>query len=135
MDDTAVVAVQIGRPLRSDADVVARCHLGLPVVTRVPPLLDDGTPFPTLYWLSCPLAMRRVGRVEAAGGVRSMDRRAAADPGFEASLQRAHRRYAAERDALIPADGQCVSESDPPMAPIRPLGREGSDIAPLFHRG
>jgi hypothetical protein len=35
---------------------VARCHLGLPVVIQVPPRLDDGTPFPTLYWLTCPLA-------------------------------------------------------------------------------
>ena len=35
----------------------SRCHLGLPVVVRVPPILDDGTPFPTHYWLTCPLAV------------------------------------------------------------------------------
>ncbi len=104
MDDAAVVAVQIGRPLRSGADVVARCHLGLPVVTRVPPVLDDGTPFPTLYWLSCPLAVRRIGRVESAGGVRSMERRAAADDAFAAALDTANVRYAAEREALLPAN-------------------------------
>lgn len=102
MDDAAVVAVQLGRPLRSDVEVVTRCHLDLPVVVRVPPILDDGTPFPTLYWLSCPLAMRRIGRIESAGGVRAMDRRAKGDPGFGAALTRAHGRYAAQRDALIP---------------------------------
>lgn len=101
MDDQAVVAAQIGRPLRSAAIVARRCHLGLPVVIVVPPLLDDGTPFPTRYWLCCPLALRRIGRLESAGGVAAMDRRAAADPEFGRRLREAHRRYAAERDALL----------------------------------
>jgi hypothetical protein len=104
MDDAAAVAAQIGRPLRSAADVVARCHLGLPVVTRVPPILDDGTPFPTLYWLSCPLASRRIGRLEGVGGVRAMERRAEQDEAFGAALEDAHARYEAARDALVPAD-------------------------------
>ena len=104
MDDGAAVAAQLGRPLRSSADVVVRCHLGLPVVTRVPPLLDDGTPFPTLFWLSCPLAARRVGRLEGAGGVAAMDRRARRVPEFARRLQEANRRYAAERDARLSPD-------------------------------
>jgi hypothetical protein len=103
MDDAATVAAQIGRPLRSAADVVVRCHLDLPVVTRVPPVLDDGTPFPTMYWLSCPLASRRIGRVEGAGGVRSMERRAESDADFGSRLDAAHARYAEERDAAVPA--------------------------------
>ena len=102
MDDAAVLAAQIGRPLRSSAEVVARCHLDLPVVMKVPPLLDDGTPFPTTYWLSCPLAVRRIGRVESAGGVRAMERRALADAAFGVALEEAHARYRSERDALVP---------------------------------
>lgn len=104
MGDRQVVEVQIGRPLRSPADVVTRCHLGLPVVTRVPPLLDDGTPFPTLFWLSCPLAVKRIGRIESAAGVAAMDRRAMLDPEFGAALETAHGDYAAERDGLV-SDG------------------------------
>lgn len=103
MDDGAAVAAQLGRPLRARADVAVRCHLGLPVVTRVPPLLDDGTPFPTRFWLTCPLANRRIGRLEGAGGVAAMDRRAALVPEFAARLAAAHRRYRAERDAAVPA--------------------------------
>ncbi|MBU1492945.1 MAG: DUF501 domain-containing protein [Actinobacteria bacterium] len=102
MDDGPAVAAQIGRPLRSAADVVLRCPLGLPVVTRVPPILDDGSPFPTLFWLSCPLAVRRIGRIEAAGGVRALERHATGTPEFDARLTEAHRRYAAERDAAVP---------------------------------
>ncbi len=102
-DDLRAVAVQIGRPLRSEAaKVVSRCHLDLPVVVRVPPLLDDGTPFPTLYWLSCPLARARIGRLEAAGGVRRMDQKAGADPGFASRLKAANERYRESRDALLP---------------------------------
>ncbi|MFH1104322.1 MAG: DUF501 domain-containing protein [Actinomycetota bacterium] len=102
MGDRQVVEIQIGRPLRSAAEVVTRCHLGVPVVTRVPPILEDGTPFPTLHWLSCPLAVRRIGRIEASGGVASMDRKARRDPAFGAALETAHADYAAERDALVP---------------------------------
>ncbi len=101
-DDDRVVAAQIGRPLRAPADVAACCHLGLPVVTRVPPLLDDGTPFPTRYWLTCPLATVRISRIESAGGVKALDRHAAADEDFAAGLDAAHQRYARERDALVP---------------------------------
>lgn len=102
MNDRDVLAVQIGRPPRADADVVVRCPLGLPVVTRVPPLLEDGTPFPTRYWLSCPAAVRRIGRLESAGGVAAMERRAAGVAVFGERLACSHARYAEERDALVP---------------------------------
>lgn len=103
-DDRVVIETQIGRPLRAPSEVVARCHLGLPVVVRVPPHLDDGTPFPTLYWLTCPLAATRIGRLEAGGGVRRMESKAASDPAFGAALEAAHRDYAAERDSRVTRD-------------------------------
>ncbi len=99
--DRDIVEVQIGRPLRADSEVVSRCHLGLPVVIRVPPILDDGTPFPTLYWLTCPLARTRIGRLEGSGGVRRMENKAESDIDFGQALEQAHRSYAAERDALV----------------------------------
>ena len=101
MRDRDDLEAQIGRPLRAESTVVARCHLGLPVVAEVPPVLDDGTPFPTRLWLTCPLASIRIGRIEGAGGVRSMERHAEADGEFGTALQAAHTRYAAERDALV----------------------------------
>lgn len=100
-DDRRVIEVQIGRPLRADSEVVARCHLDLPVVLEVPPHLDDGTPFPTLYWLTCPVANSRIGRLEGAGGVKRMEAKAESDPVFGAALDAAHLAYAAKRDAKI----------------------------------
>ncbi|MCC7078806.1 MAG: DUF501 domain-containing protein [Acidimicrobiia bacterium] len=70
--DAATVEAMLGRPLRADSEVVVRCHLGLPAVIRVPPVLDDGTPFPTLYWLTCPLAVRRISKLESSGLMTSM---------------------------------------------------------------
>lgn len=103
MDDRRVVAVQISREPRSIVDVVARCSLDLPAVTKVPPHLDDGTPFPTTFWLTCPLASRRIGRVEAAGGVRDAEARIEDDPDFAAGYRQAMDRYERDRDALIDA--------------------------------
>ena len=103
MDDRSVVAVQIGREPRSVVEVAARCRLGLPVVTKVPPHLDDGTPFPTTYWRTCPLATRRIGRIEAAGGVKKAESRIAGDPEFASRFADAMQRYESERDALVDA--------------------------------
>ena len=71
-----------------------RDSVGAPVVIRNAPLLEDGTPMPTRYWLVGAAEREAVSRLEAAGGVRAAE--AAVDP---AMLEAAHRRYAAERDA------------------------------------
>ncbi len=102
-DDSEVLALQIGRPLRARSTVLRRCDLGLPIVAEVPPVLDTGEPFPTLYWLTCPLAHRRIARIEGRGGVRDAQRKIEADPGFAHAVDEAHARYARNRNALLPA--------------------------------
>ncbi len=104
MDDRSIVEAQIGRPPRSPIVVAARCHLGLPTVITVPPILDDGTPFPTLYWLTCPLASKRIGRIEATGGVRRAEHLIAEDDEFARRHEAAAARYASTRDEMLPAD-------------------------------
>ena len=103
-DDAAVVRVQLGRAPRGVIDVSRRCHLRLPVVIAVPPNLASGEPFPTRQWLTCPLARRRISRLEAEGGVKEFEQRLVEDADFRASVHRAHLRYAAERDALLRGD-------------------------------
>ncbi len=101
--DRDVLALQIGRPLRATSTVLARCPLGLPIVADVPPVLDTGEPFPTRYWLTCPLAHRRIARIEGRGGVRAAQAKIDADPEHRRAVEAAHRRYASERDAHVPA--------------------------------
>jgi hypothetical protein len=104
--DSEVLALQIGRPLRAASKVVRRCNLGLPIVAEVPPILDTGEPFPTRYWLTCPLAHRRIARIEGEGGVRAKQAKIAADPELSAAVEAAHARYARERDALLSTGAQ-----------------------------
>ncbi|MFN2608725.1 MAG: DUF501 domain-containing protein [Acidimicrobiales bacterium] len=97
--DRAAVAALLGRPPSGDFEVVVRDAAGNPVVIRNAPLLRDGTPMPTRWWLVDPGLRRLVSTVEAAGGVR-----AAAAEVDAGELGRAHARYAAERDAALPPD-------------------------------
>ena len=97
MADRAAVAVLLGREPQGAFVVVVRDEQGAPVVIRNAPLLDDGTPMPTRYWLVGPALNAAVGRLEAAGGVRQAEREVPADV-----LADAHLRYAAERDAALP---------------------------------
>lgn len=97
--DRARVAELLGRAPEGDFEVVVRDRSGDPVVIRNAPILRDGRPMPTLYWLVGAEARRRVGRLEASGGVRAAE---AAVPA--AALEAAHARYAAERDAAVAAD-------------------------------
>jgi hypothetical protein len=74
-------------------------------VVEVPPNLDDGTPFPTLFWLTCPLARTRIGRLEGSGGVRRLENKAGADPDFHHRLEAAHESYRLAREAMPAGDG------------------------------
>jgi hypothetical protein len=95
--DVIAVADLLGRQPLGSFEVAVRDASGAPLVVRNAPLLDDGTPMPTLFWLVGRREIAAVGRLEAAGGVRRAQ--AEVDP---ASIDDAHRRYAAERDAALP---------------------------------
>jgi len=98
--DRAAVAAQLGRPPRGLRAVAHRCPCGLPDVAETAPRLEDGSPFPTLYYLTCPRAAAAVARVESAGAMREMNARLATDPELAAAYARAHRDYLSRRDAL-----------------------------------
>lgn len=104
MSQRLAMEAQIGRSLRADSSVVATCPLGLPVVAEVPPILDDGTPFPTTFWLTCPLAVTRIGRLESIGGVRTIEKWFESDETRAGALDAAHRRYERERDDRLSPD-------------------------------
>ena len=79
-----------------------RCPCGLPAVVQTRPRLPDGTPFPTLYYLTCARLCAAVSRLEASGVMAEMTARLAADPALAAAYRRAHEAYLAERDAIEP---------------------------------
>jgi uncharacterized protein len=98
---------QLGRPLRGRVMVAARCPYGVVEVIATPPLLPDGTPFPTLFWLTCPFLMRSVSGLESGDFRDAVRRMAREEPGFAASLRQAELEYAAERERWAEGpDGQ-----------------------------
>lgn len=94
--DLEVVAQQLGRKPQGKFRVVVREADGTPAVIQNAPRLFDGTPMPTLYWLTSADLIRRIGHLESAGGVN----RAEAEVDEE-KLNAAHQRYAKERDELL----------------------------------
>lgn len=98
--DIAAVRRQLGREPRGVRAVAHRCSCGDPDVVETEPRLPDGTPFPTLYYLTCPRAAGLIGTLEAEGVMRAMQDRLAADPELAAAYQRAHEDYLARRDAI-----------------------------------
>jgi hypothetical protein len=98
--DLAAVEAQLGRPPRGVRAVVHRCSCGLPDVVETEPRLPDGTPFPTLYYLTCPRATGAVSTLEAEGVMKEMQGRLRDDPSLAAAYRWAHEAYLDSRDAI-----------------------------------
>jgi uncharacterized protein len=101
-EDLAAVRAQLGRPPRGTRAVAYRCPCGLPAVVETTPRLADGSPFPTLYYLTCPRAVAACSRLESSGIMRQMTARLAEDPELAARYRAAHDDYLARRAAITP---------------------------------
>jgi hypothetical protein len=109
--DLAAVTEQLGRPPRGVRGVAHRCPCSLPDVIETAPRLPDGTPFPTLFYLTCLRACAAASRLEASGLMREMTARLRSDPELREGYLAADRDYAARRAAAVAAAG---------VPPLRP---------------
>ncbi len=98
--DHAAVSAQLGRPGRGAYAVAHRCPCGLPDVVTTKPRLDDGTPFPTTFYLTCPVISAQLSTLESSGLMRQMARRIVEDPELAARHATAHADYLAQRAEL-----------------------------------
>lgn len=98
--DRELVAHQLGRPPRGLRAIAARDAAGEPTVVQTSPRLEDGTPFPTLYYLTSPRLVAAASRLESEGLMREMTERLHSDDELAAQYRRAHEAYLAERDAI-----------------------------------
>ncbi len=107
-DDIRTVSRQLGREARGVIGIAARCVCGAPVVVATAPRLDDGTPFPTMYYLSHPAATAAISTLEATGVMSEFTELLAADSELRAQYALAHESYLADRtsvDAVPELDG------------------------------
>ncbi len=108
--DRQAVALQISRQPRAMQSVAHRCGCGLPDVVETSPRLEDGTPFPTLYYLTCPRAAALIGTLESSGLMAQMTARLESDPELKTAYEQAAEDYVGRRDAHevltnVPAQG------------------------------
>lgn len=99
-NDLAAVEQQLGRTPRGVLEVSYRTPDGAPAVVKTAPRLPDGTPFPTLYYLTDQRLTGACSRLESGGVMREMQARLADDAELAAAYLRAHESYLAERDAI-----------------------------------
>lgn len=99
-EDLATVAGQLGREPRGMVEVAYRCPSGHPGVVKTLPRLPNGTPFPTVYYLTCPRAVSAVSTLEASGLMAEMTARLADDEELSGRYRAAHEAYLADREAL-----------------------------------
>ncbi|WP_029068346.1 DUF501 domain-containing protein [Jonesia quinghaiensis] len=98
--DIQALREQLGRTPRGVVAIAARCACGRPTVVRTAPRLEDGTPFPTTFYLTHPDAVAAVSRLEAAGLMKEMSERLTQDEDLAAHYRRAHEHYLTERETL-----------------------------------
>jgi hypothetical protein len=102
--DEEIVERQLGRRPRAFRRVAVRCPFGRPAVTEQAPFDEDGRPFPTQYYVTCPHLVAAISRLEAAGGVDRWSAAARDDAELAESVARAQaeqRRLRPELDAGI----------------------------------
>ena len=148
--DINAVSRQLGRPARNVIGIAARCICGNPTVVATRPRLDDGTPFPTLYYLSHPAATAAISTLEANGVMAQLQQLLAEEP-IVAQYLAAHTAYLADREGLevveeiagisaggMPLRVKCLHAlaghslaTGPGVNPIGDLALEQADWSPL----
>ena len=96
--DVAVVSAQLGRPARGVIGIAARCVCGNPTVVATHPRLPDGTPFPTLYYLSHPGATAAISTLEATGVMAELQETLEGETAD--AYRAAHLSYLADRESI-----------------------------------
>ncbi|MDC4232594.1 DUF501 domain-containing protein [Actinomyces sp. B33] len=98
--DLVVLRDQLGRLPRGVVGIGARCACGRPTVVQTAPRLEDGTPFPTTFYLTCPPAVRGCSTLEAEHLMDDYNALLAEDDDLAARYRAAHEDYIARRRAL-----------------------------------
>ena len=99
-EQLAIVAEQLGRTPRGVLDIAYTTPDNQPAVVKTAPKLDDGTPFPTLYYLTDPRLTAEASRLEVAHVMKWMEQRLAQEEDLQQDYQAAHEHYLETRNAM-----------------------------------
>lgn len=118
--DQLIITAQLGREPRGAWRVRARCPFGRPTTIETSPRLEDGTPFPTLYYLTCPWLIEYVGGLESAGAAGEWAARLSTVDRLAERMRLADAEYRARRAAAAggcdPTPGVGIAGQSNPLA-------------------
>ena len=123
-----IIAKQIGRPPRGFLKVESYCQYGYPKVIQVYPLLREGEkfePFPTMFWLTCPIIVEQISRLEEQRIIGQLERELAENSKLQAEYKKDHERYATERFALLKLEDKKFLEERGLIETLRERGIAG----------
>lgn len=98
--DIRSMSEQLGREVRGVVEVAHRCKCGNPDVVKTFPRLENGTPFPTTYYVTCPRLTSQIGTLEANGVMKQLEEKLNSEPELQAAYLQAHNSYLADRREL-----------------------------------
>lgn len=98
--DREAVSAQLGRPVRGMLAVSARLKNGEPAAVLTEPRLPDGSPFPTMYYLTHPELVREASTLEASGEMQQLQQQLQENPELQEAYLAAHRSYLSQRASL-----------------------------------
>jgi hypothetical protein len=137
--DLDCIQTQLGRTPRDVHAIAYRCPCGKPAVVETPPRLEDGTPFPTFYYATCPRLTAVISTLETTGLMGEMNERLEIDAELAGSYHAAHDDYIASRSALgidVPeVEDVSVAHSLAAGPDVNPLGDEALAKLPEWWQG
>lgn len=110
--DLACVGFQLQREPRDVHAISYRCPCGKPAVVETSPRLNDGTPFPTFYYATCPRLTAAISTLENGGLMTDMNKRLQENPDIAGAYAAAHDDYLAARFAVAREKNLNVPEID-----------------------
>jgi hypothetical protein len=153
VDDLECIGRQLGRPPRGVHAIAHRCPCGKPDVVETIPRLDDGTPFPTFYYATCPKLTGEISTLESSRLMAKMNAELESDVVLAGAYHAAHDDYLAARAALgisvheideisaggMPTRVKClhvvVAHSLASGPGVNPLGDQALGLLPDWWRG
>lgn len=98
--DLQVVTEQLGRVPRGVKGIANRCVCGRPLVVITEPRLADGSPFPTMFYLTSPELTKACSTLEAERLMETMNLQLSSDPEVRRQYRLAHEDYLSRRERL-----------------------------------
>lgn len=102
--DLKILELQLGREPRGVLGIAARCVCGAPLVVATAPRLENGSPFPTMFYLTHPAAVKGCSVLESNQWMEFLNERLGDDEQLRSEYAAAHLAYIEARDAVEKVD-------------------------------